>query len=122
MSRSDEERISDILTAAELASKIAAEGHQALVSNWKNIPAAERALHIIGEAATKLSDDALARYPDVPWRKIRRFRTLITHEYHKVDQQTLWETLEKEVPALVEMLTGNTRETEQSAGAIQNPH
>ncbi|WP_420444316.1 DUF86 domain-containing protein [Candidatus Poriferisodalis sp.] len=101
MSRSDSERIGDILAAAEIASKVAAEGRQAFLSNWKNIPTAERALHIIGEAATKLSDETAARYPDVPWRQIRRLRTLITHEYHKVDHEALWETLEKSVPTLV---------------------
>ncbi|MDE0678021.1 MAG: DUF86 domain-containing protein [Acidimicrobiaceae bacterium] len=114
MSRSDEERLGDILRAAEIASKIAAEGEHAFASDWKNVPAAERALQIIGEAATKLSDDVLARYPGVPWRQIRRFRTLITHEYHKVDAQTLWDTLEKDIPWLVAILSDESPGAEQS--------
>ena len=114
MSRSDEERIGDILRAAELACRITAEGEQAFADDWKNVLAAERALHIIGEAASKLSDGALARYPDVPWRQIRRFRTLITHEYHKVDAQALWDTLKKDVPLLVEMLSDGPAAAEQA--------
>lgn len=116
MSRSDEERIGDILKAAELASKIADEGEQAFVSDWKNIPAAERALHIIEEAATKLSDETASRYPEAPWSQIRRFRTLITHEYHKVDPGTLCDTLDKSVPALVEMILNGPVDADPLSG------
>ncbi|WP_420621156.1 DUF86 domain-containing protein [Candidatus Poriferisodalis sp.] len=111
MSRSDSERIGGILKAAEIAGRVAAEGRQAFLDDWKNIPTAERALHIIGEAASKLSDETIARYPDVPWRQIRRFRTLITHEYHKVDREALWETLEKSVPTLVGTILDGPKES-----------
>ena len=104
MSRSDEERIDDILHAAERSAWLVAEGEEAFESDWKNPLVGERLLHIVGEAANGLSDDATARYPQVPWQLIRGLRNRITHEYHRLSPSVIWETLAVSVPDLARTL------------------
>lgn len=108
MSRSDAQRIRDIIVAARRARSIAADGRDAFDAEWRNVAAAERMLHIIGEAAVKLSDAALAEYPDVPWHRIRRMRNVITHEYHKVELDMIWDTLVASIPPLLDHLTSES--------------
>ena len=108
MSRSDAQRIQDIVLAARRDRSIAADGRGAFDADWRNVAAAERMLHIIGEAAVKLSEAALAEYPDVPWPRIRRMRNVITHEYHKVELDMIWETLVSSIPPLLDRLTSDS--------------
>ena len=109
MSRSDDERIGDILWACDLARRVAQEGKEAFLSDWKNLPVAERMLHIIGEAANGLSDEAVANYPGVPWEQIRGLRNRISHEYHKIDLEIIWETLASYLPSLVRDLVAEPK-------------
>lgn len=62
--------------------------------------ATERQLEIIGEAAAAISDDLKAKYPEVEWRPIKRFRNVIAHEYFGVSVQILWGVVQKELPTL----------------------
>lgn len=114
MSRSDAQRIQDIVVAARRASSITADGRDAFDADWRNVAAAERMLHIIGEAAAKLSDAALTEYPDVPWRLIRRMRNVITHEYHKVEPDMIWDTLVSSIPPLLDHLTSKSESEDGS--------
>lgn len=109
MSRSDSERIDDILRAAERASLIVSEGKAAFSADWKNLLAAERLLHIVGQASNGLSAETIERFPQVPWNLIRGLRNRITHEYHKLDNEVIWETLAVSLPALADALTGSPR-------------
>ncbi len=104
MSRSDEERLRDISRASERAREIVRGGEQAYRDEWMRGLAAERLLHIIGEAASKLSDDTRSRYPEIPWDEMRSFRNFITHEYHKIDSKRIWLTLENHIPVLAKAL------------------
>ena len=106
MSRSDAERIGDILRAAERAALIVSEGRAAFLADWKNLLAAERLLHIIGQAANGLTAETVERFPQVPWNLIRGLRNRITHEYHKLDNEVIWETLAVSVPELADALMG----------------
>ena len=105
MSRSDDERVGDILHAAQLLTEITAAGREAFDGDWKGVLAAERLMHIIGEAAGKLSDDAKSARPDIPWAAMRAFRNFVVHEYHKVDHELLWEAMNRDIPQLIRALT-----------------
>ena len=64
-----------------------------------------RAIEIIGEAATKLSAEARAAAPEVPWTKISAMRNRLVHAYFHIDRDILWRTVTEEVPALPELLS-----------------
>lgn len=63
--------------------------------------AVERQFEIIGEALNQLSKVApeiAAKIPDLP--QIVAFRNLLIHGYATVDNPTVWETLQSQVPDL----------------------
>ena len=70
--------------------------------------AAERVLEVIGEAATALSEQARARYPDVAWRDISRLRVVLAHHYQRVDPAQVWNIARDDIPRLATALRGPT--------------
>jgi len=63
-----------------------------------------RNLEIIGEAVKNISDETRQKYPDVKWRKIAGFRDIVAHEYFGVNEETVWDIVEKEIPALLDIV------------------
>lgn len=51
-------------------------------------------LSIIGENANKLSSDLKARHPAMPWRDMIAFRNIVSHEYHRIAPDRVWEAAE----------------------------
>lgn len=83
--RDDRQRILDILEAIEKIEKYTGGGQAAferdeLVQIWVIYH-----LQIIGEAASKISDDVRGEYSGVPWRKMIGMRNLLVHGYFGVD-------------------------------------
>ena len=66
--------------------------------------AVERSTELIGEAASNVSDEARARHPEIPWRKIVGQRHVLIHGYGDVDDELVWNLVEQEMPKLVELL------------------
>lgn len=60
----------------------------------------ERALLIISEAAKALPADLLSRYPEVNWSEVIGFGNILRHDYHMVDDDTVWEIMSRDIPAL----------------------
>lgn len=56
---------------------------------------------IIGEAASHLSADLRAGYPDVPWADIVGMRNFLFHVYFRVESDILWRTATESIPALI---------------------
>ena len=65
----------------------------------KTTDAVVRNLEIIGEAASRLSEDFTDRHSEIEWIKIIGLRNRIVHEYFGVDMQIIWEILKKDLPA-----------------------
>jgi uncharacterized protein with HEPN domain len=61
-----------------------------------------RNLEIIGEAVKNISEQTRQKYPDVKWRKIAGFRNIVAHEYFGVNEETVWDIIENEIPNLLE--------------------
>ncbi len=59
---------------------------------------------IIGEAASRISDEWREVHPNVPWRDIISMRNYLFHAYHALDDAILWKTATKSVPSLVPQL------------------
>lgn len=58
----------------------------------------------IGEHVTRLEDDFISKYPDIPWRQIKGMRNIFAHDYDIVDNDIIWETITKEIPDLKDHL------------------
>ena len=98
--RDDRERLLDIQDAIDNINKYAVRGRQAfekdeLIQNW-----VIRQLQILGEAATKLSDDFQNQHPDMPWHKIIGMRNILVHDYFGIDANIVWLIVEKDMPVL----------------------
>lgn len=59
---------------------------------------------IIGEAARHIPDDIEARYPNLPWHRMRGMRNVMVHQYLHVVLQVVCETLRDDLPPLVPLL------------------
>jgi uncharacterized protein with HEPN domain len=64
-------------------------------------------LMVIGETVNRLHDedaDFLARHPGLPWGAMRGMRNRIAHGYFDIDMAIVWETVQRDLPLLVERL------------------
>ena len=104
MSRGDEQRIADILDACdELDIIVQLRAHDSAPSSVLG-RAAERLLEIIGEAASHISPETSARFPDVDWHSLSRLRILLAHHYHRTDPALIWQYATTQVPVLADAL------------------
>ena len=71
--------------------------------------AALRAIEVMGEAASKVSDEVRQTNPAIPWIAIVGMRNRLIHAYFDVDIDIVWETLQVEIPALLPQLEALTR-------------
>ena len=83
-----------------------ARGHtlEELKTNRQLELALVRLMEIVGEAATRLSEDFKRRYPDVPWRPITALRNRLIHAYDLVDLDILWTIISQELSPLIGQL------------------
>ena len=63
-----------------------------------------RAIEIFGEAASKVSREARALAPGVPWAVIIATRNRLIHAYFDIDRDIVWTTATREIPALLPTL------------------
>jgi uncharacterized protein with HEPN domain len=66
--------------------------------------AVAKALENIGEAARKVTDETRATHPEIPWSQIISLRHRIAHDYFRLDLVRMWEIVQNDVPALIEMI------------------
>ena len=59
-----------------------------------------RAFEIIGEAANNAYNGLKDKYPQIPWRQMVTMRNKIIHEYFGVDLESVWNTIEQDLPEL----------------------
>jgi uncharacterized protein with HEPN domain len=102
VSRRDDERVADIVDAADEIAEIIALGRDAWDKERIRQLAVERLPEIIGEAANSLSENFRAQYPGIPWRDIIGLRIVLAHHYHRVDPGQVWAIATNEVPRLAE--------------------
>lgn len=102
--RDDDARVADIIEAAKQLEEHVAASRERFFTDPVVQAAAQRWLEIIGEAATRLSDDHRAKRPDIPWREIFGMGTILAHGYFDVDLDVVWDAVTDDVPALLRSL------------------
>jgi uncharacterized protein with HEPN domain len=110
VSRSDEQRVQDILDASDQILDVVRDGRDAWEKDRFRQLAVERLLEIIGESANSLTDGFRAQYPDIAWRDIIGLRIVLAHHYHRVDPNQVWVIAQTEVERLAERLRTDRRD------------
>lgn len=57
-------------------------------------------VEVIGEAVYMLTKEFRDLHKEVNWRQIEKMRHVLVHGYYTVDPESLWETIEKDIPEL----------------------
>jgi uncharacterized protein with HEPN domain len=63
-----------------------------------------RNIEIVGEAARRVSPEFAARHAEIPWRDIVGMRHRLIHGYLNVNVDTVWDVVERDLPALAPRL------------------
>jgi uncharacterized protein with HEPN domain len=63
-----------------------------------------RRFEIIGEAASRLSPETQALFPNLPFRSMRGMRNIIAHDYGDVDLDQVWKTATTDLPDLIRVM------------------
>lgn len=63
-----------------------------------------RPLEIIGEAAARISSRFRKTHPNIPWKEMVGLRNRLIHEYFRVEYDAVWDTIQKDLPALIEKI------------------
>lgn len=57
-------------------------------------------IEIMGEAASKISNDVKKRYPHIPWGDIVGMRNYLIHAYFDINFDMVWKTAAEDLPFL----------------------
>ncbi len=55
---------------------------------------------IIGEAATRISDELKSRYVEVEWAALKGFRNVLVHAYFRVNTDLVWDAVKNRIDPL----------------------
>ena len=75
-------------------------------NNRMMVSAVVRELEIIGEAANNMSQEFRDSHPEIPWRDMIEMRNVLIHEYFGVIVETVWKTIQKDLPPLKKEVEG----------------
>ena len=70
----------------------------------KTVDSVLRNLEIIGEAARYVPQEIQTRYPQIPWKEMQAIRNIVIHEYHGVNLEIIWQTVQENLPPIVPLL------------------
>ena len=110
MSPDDRWRIQHMIEAAEQALAFI-EGRERVDLDRDQMLqlALMRAVEIVGEAATQVSEAGRAELPAIPWPQVIGMRNRLVHAYFDVNLNILWDTVQLALPALLGPLKASSR-------------
>ena len=95
-------RVEDILDAiAETETFVRDLNFEQLRSDPKTLKAVMANLVVIGEAAAHIPEDVSFAQPEIPWADMKAMRNHVVHVYFNIDPEIIWDTVKKDLPALV---------------------
>src|SRR5437868_13043687 len=104
-SRSTDTALRDIIHHIDLAKNfLIGFDVDSFKRDLKTIYAVTRCLEIISEASRRLPDDLKARHPAIAWKQMAGAGNIYRHDYEDVAAQLVWDTLERALPALREVV------------------
>lgn len=110
MSPDDRWRIQHMIEAAEQALAFIEGRERADLDRDQMLQLAlTRAVEIVGEAATQVSEAGRAELPAIPWPQVIGMRNRLVHAYFDVNLNILWDTVQLALPALLGPLKASLR-------------
>jgi uncharacterized protein with HEPN domain len=105
MSPDDRLRLRHMVEAIEAAQHFV-QGHDRgdLEGDRMLLFALTRAVEIVGEAASKVSDAGRTELPALPWQQIVGMRNRLIHAYFDINRNILWDTVALALPPLLAQL------------------
>lgn len=101
----DQAHITDIVLSARRAMDyLAGKQKEEFLNDQQCQDAVVRRLEIIGEAARRVSEATRSSLPNLPWTSLIGMRNILIHEYDGIDLAIVWETVRRDLPALVDAL------------------
>jgi len=98
-------RLRDILHAAQLINSYASNtSAEEFARNPEKQDAIVRRIEVIGEATLHLTEQTRQRLPQLPFRKMRGMRNIVTHDYANVNLKIVWEVATVHVPEVCRVL------------------
>lgn len=82
----------------------AGRAREELDQNRMLVLALVKSIEIVGEAATKVSQEARDLLPLVPWPAVVTMRHRLIHAYYDVDLDRVWDTVTEDLPPLISAL------------------
>ena len=105
MRSDDAVRLRHMIDAAETAQQfMAGRERAALDADRMLLFAVVRAIEVVGEAATKVTAHTRATSPQIPWAAVVGMRNRLIHGYFNVDTELVWQTVNRELPAMLPTL------------------
>ena len=102
MHAEDRIRLMHMVDASEAAIRFAAGRQRSdLQTDQMLLFAVIRAIEVVGEAASKVSEEIRVANVNIPWKAIAGMRNRLIHAYFDVDTDMVWETLQIEIPAVL---------------------
>ena len=101
----DEQSLRDIVYSSSiLITRCATRSFEDFLDDLEFQDGVLHRLTLIGEAARRLSDPALAALPEVSWPDVVSMRNRVIHQYDDIDLSIVWRTVTVSVPELVDRL------------------
>ena len=105
MRKDDLIRVRHMLDAAKEAVFFARnKNRKDLESDRMLVLALVKSIEIIGEAASKVTNESRELHPKVPWSDIVAMRNRLIHVYFDIDLDRVWDTVIDDLPALIILL------------------
>lgn len=105
MGKNDAVRLQHMLDAGQEALGFArGRGRSDLNSDRMMVLALVKAIEIIGEAASRVSEETRVQLPGLPWADIIAMRHRLVHAYFEINLDILWQTVQQDLPPLVTTL------------------
>ena len=105
MTPDDRVRVLHMIEAAEHALRFVSGRERADLEDDVMLRLAlARAVEILGEAASKISERGRSELDWVPWTQIIGMRNRLVHAYFDIDRNILWDTVQLALPPLLERL------------------
>ena len=94
-------RITDIISSINnIRSYVAEHDFERFQADRRTFDAVIMNFIIIGEAARHIPESITKRHSNVPWRYMIDMRNFSVHEYFEVDDSTIWECIQNDLPNL----------------------
>jgi len=102
MNKSDEIRLRHMLDATrEAIAFIQNRTRNDLDADRMLVLSLVKSLEIIGEAATRVTNETKEQFRQIPWDAIVSMRNRLIHAYFDIDLDIVWKTTTQDLPSLL---------------------